>query len=301
VIPASLAAQPGALSGVGGSPASAFFVGNEGVVLMGTRSVVLIDALFGEGIDGYRTVKGDLRKTFEGAFPSLPGSAPLVLATHHHRDHFDPEAVVAYLVANPEGRFLSTPLAIDEIAALSPPTGVLERTLSVFPEEGERVSFEFGEVRVRVLNLHHGRERTEIQNLGLLIDIGGALILHMGDTQVTPNEILGQEIRKENLEAAFVPYWLLLGDDGPGIIGALGAHRIFAIHLPRADAAEDWWGALGSLEATVEFLSSLEGVTPITEDILHPIVRMNKHGLILRRKDTWPDTSRITRSNSSGN
>jgi L-ascorbate metabolism protein UlaG (beta-lactamase superfamily) len=288
--------QPDARGGTNG-----IFVGNEGVVLMSGRSIVMIDALFRDGVDGYRTVPPNMREKFEGGLPELEGLSFLALASHHHADHFNPEAVVAFLTARSEARFLSTPLAIGGIAALTPSEDVLARATASHPAEGDRETFVFGDVRVRVLNLHHGRARPDIQNLGLLVDVGGVRILHMGDTEVTPQEIIDQDLAAEDLDAAFVPYWLLLEEDGPDVIEAIGARQIFAFHIPVADVSSGWWGDLDSLEGTVAFLNAMDGVTAITDVSIHTLSRPNKPGFILRRKDTWPDTSRTARSSSYGN
>lgn len=241
------------------------FLGNEGIVLNpdGT-SLVLLDGLFREGVDGYQTVPPRLRETFEGAI-RIGGGVSLAVATHHHPDHFDAAAVVAYLEANPSGRFVSTPNAVARIRDLAPGDDVMSRVVSSYPAENERESFEFDGVGLQTLNLHHGRSRSEIQNLGHLVEFGGLRALHMGDTEVTTDEILRQRLRDDELDVAFVPYWLLLGDEGPGVVRAINANIVYAIHIPGADADASWWGEQGSREGTVRVLERLEGVRVLVE------------------------------------
>lgn len=237
------------------------YFGNEGVFLNPGGDWVLIDGLFRNGVRGYQTVPAPWLDGFEGRMPH-----GVILASHHHADHFDPESVLAHLQSNPKSEFVSTPNAVALIRELDPGAGVLARVHASYPDEGDRESFEFGRrVRLQTLNLHHGRSRSEIQNLGHLVDAGGFRLLHMGDTEVTVDEILEQGIAADDLHFAFVPYWLLLGDDGRAVIEAIGADRVFAIHLPLADVDASWWGDLGSRAGTIEALERLDRVTVLSE------------------------------------
>ncbi len=67
---------------------SVTYLANEGFLLAAGPLQVLIDGLFDDGIDGYPAVPEAIRQRLEA------GSGPwavidLVLATHHHGDHFD--------------------------------------------------------------------------------------------------------------------------------------------------------------------------------------------------------------------
>ena len=164
-------------------------------------------------------------------------------------------------------RFVSTPDAVDQIRELGPPLEVLGRLTASFPREGGRdtVRLDGTGVTLITLDLHHGRARPHIQHLGHLMEMGDIRVLHMGDTEVTSAEILEQDVAGESLDVAFVPYWLLLGDDGSAVLEALSATRVYAIHLPSADVDPSWWGSYGSLSGTVEALEGLGGVRALVE------------------------------------
>ncbi|MDX1393807.1 MAG: MBL fold metallo-hydrolase [Gemmatimonadota bacterium] len=242
------------------------FLGNEGVALSsGGDVVVIVDGLFRQGVEGYQTVPEALREQLESGLPVA--ARTVVLATHEHADHFDPTAVVAHLETARSARFVSTPDAVDRIRDLDPPPEVLETITASLPREGERDTVQLDRTGVTLitLNLHHGRERAHIQNLGYLIDLDGTRVLHMGDTEVTSAEILEQEVADESLDVAFLPYWLLMGDGASAVLEALSATQVYAIHLPRADVDPSWWGSYGSLSGTVEALESLAGVRVLLE------------------------------------
>ena len=244
------------------------YLANEGVALnLDGPSLIVIDGLFREGVRGYQTIEPEVRERFEGEV--FMDAGRLALATHHHPDHFDAGAVLAHLSNNPGSRFVSTPTAVSLLEALDPPPEVRARISASYPAESERERFDFegrrGSIRLQTLNLHHGRRGTPIENLGHLVEAGGLRVLHMGDTEVTVDEIIQQGLAADRLDAAFVPYWLLLGRDGPRVVEAIGARRVFAIHLPLAEMPSEWWGDEGSLEGTIGALERLDGVDVLYE------------------------------------
>ncbi len=256
--PVEASGQPPSSHGRSAPERFGLHLGNEGVLVSLGTDWVLIDGLYREGVDGYRTVPETLLldRKFMGV--------GVVLATHHHADHFDAATVLAHLAANPGNHFVSTPDAVDRLHALEPAGAVRSRIRASYPVEGERERFELGRFGLETLNLHHGRGRG-IQNIGHLVTGGGLSLLHRGDTEVTVDEILEQGIVDDSLDLAFVPYWLLLGADGPAVIEALGARRVFAIHLPLPDVDDSWWGDQGSLAGTIEALERLDRVAVLYE------------------------------------
>ncbi len=190
------------------------------MIVAGGRTVV-VDALFREGVVNYARTSAPIRESLEeatGAFSDLD----LVLATHHHADHFDAEAVLRHLRSNPEARFVSTLQAVSLLEAAETPAGggagsesVMPRVTGAWPAEGDREAVAAGRIGVDLLNLHHGRRGEEVQNLGLLLDIDGFKVLHVGDTQATVEEVAVYGLGGEAVDVAFIPYWKLLEAEGP--------------------------------------------------------------------------------------
>lgn len=131
---------------------------NEGFLLRAGDTAVLIDALFGDGIDGYPAVPPEPRRRLEEAKGEFAG-VDLVLATHYHGDHFDAEAVARHLTSNPGARFVSTRQAVDELRRVVGFDGFADRVEGHWPDEGATARVELPGVAVTILNLHHGRSR----------------------------------------------------------------------------------------------------------------------------------------------
>lgn len=138
-------------------------------------------------------------------------------------------------------------------------TTALARVHGVLPPEGERERITLGDISVEVLNLHHGRNRRPpVQNLGLLITLGGWKLLHIGDTMASPDEIEENALAADSIDVAFVPYWRLLDDDGPRLVSeTIGARYLVVMHVPGADASGDYFGSAGTRSAMVERLRDL--------------------------------------------
>lgn len=242
------------------------YIANEGVMLVAAGKTVLIDALFRDGVSGYETVASSMREALERGIGAFSG-VELVLASHHHPDHFDAAAVLRHLANNPIARFVSTRQASALLDAASAAgtegalktsvggvdqTASLERVVGVWPEEGRDTLLAFGDIELRVLNLHHGRDfDPPVENLGLLVNAGGFKALHVGDTEAGVEDFAAYRLADEGIHLAFLPYWKLLEEDGVRLVREIGAEHVFAIHVPAAEAPTSWFGRAGSREALV--------------------------------------------------
>lgn len=220
-------------------------LGNEGFLLSAGDDKVLIDALYGDGLAGYPVVPADLRRqieTAEGDFADVD----LVLASHFHGDHFDADAVVRHLKANPRARFASTPQAVEALTE----RGVSEATAAAFWPAAETFeSYEYSGVKATALRFHHGR--SSAQNLGWVIEIGGMTFLHLGDTVVTPDELATLPIDRFAIDVALVPYWYFDSKGLHPVLDRLEARHLVAMHFPAADAPANYFGTTGDLQGQI--------------------------------------------------
>jgi L-ascorbate metabolism protein UlaG (beta-lactamase superfamily) len=232
---------------------------NEGFLLRSGEVVVLIDALFGDGLEGYEAVDSSERERMESALPPWNG-VDLVLATHHHADHFDAAAVARHLRANPDATFASTPQAIARLEAEMEENDVFGgRILDLLPAEGGRREITIDGVRVEGLNLTHGRERRPpVQNVGFLVEIGGRRILHLGDSEADAEDFRRSGLPGDGVDVALVPFWYLTSEsDSAMVTRELAPARVVAIHLPREGAAASYFGRVGSRAGLEELLRAI--------------------------------------------
>lgn len=231
------------------------YLGNEGFLISAGETKVLVDALYGDGLDGYPVVPSGVRRRAEAAAGEFSG-VDVVLASHRHADHFDAPAVARHLAANPGALFASSEEAARLLREHAPELAE-QRIRGFWPAEGERATFETEGIRVSAIRMHHGR--APAQNVGFLVEIGGLSLLHVGDSEVSPEEVGSLPLAEDEVDVLMVPFWYLSSAQRRPALEALGARHVVAMHLPAADAPPEYFGRAGSLEGLV---SALEEARP---------------------------------------
>ena len=223
------------------------YLANEGFLIEAGQRAVVIDALFGDGLGGYRTVPLTIREDLETGSGRFAG-IDCVLATHEHADHFSPRAVARLLGSIP-AQFISTREAVEQVTELLPTgTGAEPRWLR--PARHEIESVDCGGIPVSAMSFHHGR--LMVKNLAYLIDFDGLTVLHVGDTEITVDEIRPWKLSDLDIDVALLPAWHLTEPLWLPVLEEIGARHVVAMHLARADAPASWFGSAGSLENRIE-------------------------------------------------
>jgi len=238
----------GAETGRGASPSlSVTYLANEGFLLESGEEAVLLDAIFGDGLAGYPAVPMPLRDEIERGLGRF-GEVDCVLATHAHADHFDPKAVARFL-ANVPAQFVSTEEAVREIEPL-----VANRALPPprWLRPGRHVVelFDCGGLAVSAMSLHHGR--LMIKNLAFIVEIGDLKVLHVGDTEITADEVRPWRLSEIGIDVALLPAWHLTEPTWLPLVREIAPGAIVAMHLASPDAPRSWFGSDGSLEDRIE-------------------------------------------------
>ncbi len=228
------------------------YLANEGFLIAAGDARVLVDALFGDGLAGYETVPAATRRELEAASGSFAG-VDLVLASHHHGDHFDPRAVARHLENNPGARFVSTRQAVERLRRVAGFERFADRVEGHWPAEGETAAVEHAGIRVTVLNLHHGRDRRPpVQNLGFLIEIGGLRLLHVGDTEVTVEDVRPYALGDAGVDVFFAPAWTFTYDVWRPVLAEVGARARVVMHLAAEGAPAGTFGPDGTRAKRLE-------------------------------------------------
>jgi L-ascorbate metabolism protein UlaG (beta-lactamase superfamily) len=228
------------------------YLANEGFLITAGETKVLVDALFGDGIDGYPVVPEETRRQLEAAEGPFAG-VDLVLATHFHDDHFDPRSVARYLRHSPGARFVSTHQAVERLRRLPDFEDLAGRVEGHWPAEGERAVVDHAGVRLTLLNFHHGRgRRPPVQNLGFLIDIGGLRLLHVGDAEAKLDELEPYSLGGAGVDVFFVPAWYFIYPWLRSLVTEVGAGARIVMHVAEPDAPASSFGPDGRRAKLVE-------------------------------------------------
>lgn len=216
------------------------YLANEGFLVRAGEHRLLIDAFVYEPYGGYAAVPAELRAAMRASRPPFDG-VELALASHFHRDHFQAEAAAEFLRAHPETRFLSSPQVVD--ALLESPGGdaLAERADALLPEARQKSAVREKETRIELIRLPHtgGARTAAVQNLGHVLELGGARILHVGDADALDPALDHYDLELQALDVALVPYWWLGDKEGVALARKLtGAKHLVAVHVPPAELAE---------------------------------------------------------------
>lgn len=180
-----------------------FWLGQAGFVIEGGGRRAVIDPYLSDSLaQKYRGTTFPHRRMMPAPVP--PDGirhVDLVLATHAHTDHMDPGTLPALLAANPAAMLVAPRAAAAtalERAGVSPARLIdidagEVRTIAGIPVTATRAAHEQLE---RDPDGHH-------RFLGLMLDIGGARVLHSGDTIPFDGQI--PEVRALRADLALFP------------------------------------------------------------------------------------------------
>jgi L-ascorbate metabolism protein UlaG (beta-lactamase superfamily) len=251
-----------AQEGDGAPPALTItYLANEGVLIEGGGKRIAIDALHRPyGPPGeYLHLPEAERAKFEAAEPPYEG-LDLLLVTHVHRDHFHPEAVGAYLQANPGTTLVSSQQVVESVKEGYGRPEVEPRMREITPALGKVLTRTEVGVPLTLLGLQHGNRRFEwIQNVGYLIEIGGKKILHIGDAAMTAGNFEPFHLPAQKIDIALIPAWFFLYPEGQYAIRKLiAAEQLVAIHVPPNRAAEHLYAIHQAFPEAVVFAETGE-------------------------------------------
>jgi len=214
------------------------YIANMGVLITSGDKSVLIDALFRRGEKAYDSVDEKTREVMEVARPPFD-KVKIALATHFHKEHFDPMSVSRFMRRNPAAMFFSTEAAVELLQ--SDAAGFdqyRDRVRTIEPQEDSSIEFSHGGVSVDVLRLSHGGALfADVVNLGFVVHIGGKRILHVGDGVLNEKTFSAIESIAPGVDVACVPFHWLTNYDGQVLLKKkLKPKKIIALHFATGEA-----------------------------------------------------------------
>lgn len=218
------------------------FLTNEGFALSSADATVLIDAFVTEPYSVYPAVPEGIYDLLVQGELDLP-PVRLALASHVHRDHFQPAAAARFLRAHRQTVFVSSPQVVDALLEAAPDLAQeveSGRIRALLPEAGESESLAVAKIRVELLRLPHSSARfAPIQNLGHVIHLGGRSVLHVGDADVARENFAPYRLDERNLDLALLPVWYFFSDGGQVLVDdEIQAQHFVAAHLSHDEVAQ---------------------------------------------------------------
>ena len=214
------------------------YLGNEGVLLTVGARQVAIDALHRDfpRPPHYERLPAAQLERLETAQPPF-SRLRVHLTTHVHDDHFHPQSVARFLGARPGAVAVVPREAPGRVCPGKAPCAVRSQLRVREPSWGRERVLELEGMRVSILELPHARgARTEVENLGYLVSLGGVKVLHVGDAHMDAQAFAGFRLPERRIDVALVPYWYLLEEEGRRLVREhIGARRVVAFHVPPSE------------------------------------------------------------------
>jgi len=212
-------------------PLELTYLGCEGVLVRGRAGSVLIDGLFSNEAAPFGIPDAGVLETLRRARPPFD-SVDVILATHHHADHFDAGAVATYLGANPRTRFVSTSQAVAELRAATG-DAFAGRIHALAATEGVVDGVDVGDIRVDGFGLSHGKVHyAGVEHLGLLVTLDGRRVLHLGDGIIAEKSLRSAGVIDAAIDVGVVPFWFLTHPFGRRLAERGFRPRVsFAVHI----------------------------------------------------------------------
>jgi len=194
-----------------------WYLGQVGFLLQHRGLTIAIDPYLSYSVDRL----GDFPKNFwvrnypPPVAPNQLHHVDLVLCTHDHLDHTDPETLRAIATASPACRFAGPRVSVEEMKR----AGIAADRMTIL-NEGQ--TFPFRDMIVEPIAAAHEDYETDADGfhrfLSYLLRWDGMTFFHAGDTVATPQ--LSARLASEIIDVAFLP--INGADDARRKVGVIG-------------------------------------------------------------------------------
>ena len=219
------------------------YIGNMGILVGNENNAVLIDGFHKEYRPQYVFPPEKLvKKIIQGTYKNY-GNIDIALATHFHRDHFDPDYFYDFLEGNSSSLVILSPQIKKMISNLNRGNTLnLQSRISNSKYDDKADVFEHANISVIGFKCDHinPSKHGSVENTAYMIKVNGITLLHVGDSNwdVAENHLMRHKKIVKNVDVAVLPYWMLLGENSKSLVERLiNPKNLIATHLPPGLAA----------------------------------------------------------------
>lgn len=230
------------------------YLANEGVFIRFGDKAVIIDGLFRGGVSQYMTLPEDLREQVETASDEF-FNCSVILVTHLHSDHYDAASVYRHLVHNPKAHLVAGKdvIGLLETEADGDFTRGLKRIHAPMLNWKQDTTISVNGVEITALRTRHGWWKNYgLDHLGFIVEINNKRILHLGDIEMTEENLFQFKEHLTNIDVAILPHWLMTYDMGIELTRQyIDAKEFIAVHVEPEKLAEISRNVLSSFPKAV--------------------------------------------------
>ena len=182
------------------------YVGNAGFLINIGDKKILIDALF-KGFKGNYILPQKVQDKLTLAQAPFD-DVDLILVTHAHGDHVNPDMVRQHLQNNPKAIFVSTQQMVNAL------NGFTDRCIAFNPTKEKSESKVINDISIETFYLPHGPD-SKIINIGFLVSVNGITFFQSGDAdfeQFTFDQFRSLRLPERKIDLLFIQHYYLRGD-----------------------------------------------------------------------------------------
>ncbi len=211
------------------------FINNAGFLITVGDKKILIDALYDTDNPSIDPPEEVIQRAVNAEPPF--DQIDLVIATHHHADHFSADLVRQHLRNNELAVFVSTPDAVRQIKRMGGEFD--ERLIAVDLEPGESSHLSVNGIELDCLYLTHGD--ASILNIGVVITVDDYTFFHSGDMSidsmaedaVSLADLQGYGLHQKEIDLAILNIYTFSADEGQTLIeNGIQARYVSPMHYP---------------------------------------------------------------------
>lgn len=200
------------------------YIGNMGVLISSGESKLIIDALHQDNEWEFEEPTPVMVNNIISGKDVFAGM-PLLLSTHNHEDHFNAELTAKFLEINNRNAVL-TEQSVNDIKKIYERYSELENSISVTDNSDNGImNFDFGDVKVKAINLSHGNET---QNTGYIVELNGIKVLHVGDAMPEESNFKKYNLPDEKIDVLLLPVWFYRYQE---LVNSFGADQVLYVHI----------------------------------------------------------------------
>ena len=222
------------------------YISNDGFLITSKTKKVIVDSLI-ENPWGYSNTPDKVFDDMVNARPPFE-RIDLLLFSHAHRDHFEPEMAAKVLMGHPETTLVGNEIVYKELkeAAGDDFSKISAQVKNINPEWGTIIEETINGVDFKIFPVNHGTPERPYVTLAFILDMQGTKVLHLGDIYAPSNEeyFKAFQLQKLDIDVAFIDPFFLLDKVGQQMAKKLiQPKQIIPMHM-RDYEIEKYVGAL---------------------------------------------------------
>lgn len=220
---------------------------NAGVLIRGSCNILIDGLTCADGL--YPSTSKEEREAIQSGIAPFE-ALDLMIFTHEHPDHFDPDACANFINEN-EGTVAMMNRA--SLSMIEDKIGDDAKSRIIVPEYAP---YTIGSSTITVFPLAHdgGRSYKDVENLAVFIELDGKKILHTGDAGLKDADVTAYEFSAKKID------WMITAFPNIGLPNTrekvreqIAPHYIMAVHFPLPEADQYGW-----TKATKESVAKFE-------------------------------------------